>query len=48
MGKYISLAALCFMMTPAHAGEIGKLQAGSIQVGDFRGVVYVSAHAKQK
>jgi hypothetical protein len=40
VGKYISLAALCLILTPAHAGEIGDLQAESIDVGGFHGVVY--------
>jgi hypothetical protein len=43
MGKYISLAALCLIVTPAYAGEISNLQAGSIQIGDFRGVVYYTS-----
>jgi hypothetical protein len=43
MGKYISLAALCLLVTPAFAGEIGNLQAGSIEIGDFRGVVYYTS-----
>ena len=43
MRKYISLAALCFMMTPAYAGEITSLQAESIQIGAFRGIVYYTS-----
>src|SRR5262245_25630280 len=40
MNRYIPIAALCLMLTPAHAGEIGELQAESIDLGGFRGVVY--------
>lgn len=40
MNRYIPIAALCLMLTPAHAGEIGELQAESIDLGGFRGIVY--------
>ena len=40
MNRYIPIAALCLMLTPAHAGEIGELQAESIDLGGFHGVVY--------
>ena len=40
MNRYIPIAALCLMFTSAHAGEIGELQAESIDLGGFRGVVY--------
>ena len=31
------------MLTPAHAGEVGDLQAESIDLGGFRGVVYYTS-----
>ena len=40
MNRYIPIAALCLMFTSAHAGEIGELQAESIDLGGFRSVVY--------
>ena len=40
MNRYIPIAALCLMFAPAYAGEIGDLQAESIDLGGFRGVVY--------
>ena len=45
MGKYISLAALLLIATPVHAGELKTMEAGSIAVGAYRGVVlYTSEH----
>jgi hypothetical protein len=43
MNRYIPIATLCLMLTPAHGGEIGELQAESINLGGFRGVVYCTA-----
>jgi hypothetical protein len=40
MRKYISLVALCLTLTPVHAGEITDLQAESIDIGDFHGIVF--------
>jgi hypothetical protein len=31
---------LCFAVTPAHAGELYPMEASSISVGGFRGIVY--------
>ena len=45
MGKYISLAALLFFATTVHAGELKTMEAGSIAVGAYHGVVfYTSEH----
>ena len=45
MRKYISLVALCVTLTPVHASEITDLQAESINVGDFHGIVfYIGEH----
>jgi hypothetical protein len=38
--RYISLAALCLAATPVHADEVNALQAGTIDVGSFHGIVY--------
>jgi len=40
MGKYISLVALLLIGTPVHAGELKTMEAGSIAVGAYRGVVF--------
>ena len=40
MYRYMLLAALCAVTSPAYAGEIGEIQARSIDLGGFRGVVY--------
>ena len=40
MRKYISLVALCLTLTPVQAGEITDLQAESIDVGEFHGIVF--------
>ena len=40
MRKYISLVALCLTLTPVYGGEITDLQAESIDVGDFHGIVF--------
>ena len=43
MRKYIPLFGLCIMLTPAQAGDIADLQAESIDLGGFHGVVYYTA-----
>ena len=40
MFRYISLAALCLATAPVQAGELVALQAESIDVGSFHGIVY--------
>ena len=37
------LAALCAVTSPAYAREIGEIQATSIDLGGFRGVVYYTS-----
>jgi hypothetical protein len=41
----MALAALCLaaLALPAHAGELRPLEAGSIELGSFRGVVYYTS-----
>ena len=43
MKRYVSIAALCLMFAPAYGGEVGDLQAESIDLGGFRGVVYYTS-----
>jgi hypothetical protein len=43
MYRYMLLAALCAVTSPAYAGEIGEIQARSIDLGGFRGVVYYTS-----
>jgi hypothetical protein len=43
MNRYIPIAALCLMFTPAYAAEVGEVQAESIDLGGFRGVVFYTA-----
>jgi hypothetical protein len=38
--RYVSLAALCIAATPVHADELVALQAGTIDVGSFHGIVF--------
>ena len=33
MNRYIPIAALCLMFAPAYGGEVGDLQAESIDLG---------------
>jgi hypothetical protein len=40
MNRSLWLAALCFATTPACAGELAEIQAASIDLSGFRGVVY--------
>ena len=40
MLRHTILAALCAMASSASAGEITALQAGTVDVGSFHGVVY--------
>jgi hypothetical protein len=40
MGKYISLAAFFLIVTPVHAGELNDMEAESINLGSYRGVVF--------
>jgi hypothetical protein len=34
------LLALCLTTTPLHAGELPEMAGGSIDLGDFHGIVY--------
>jgi len=43
MNRYIPIAVLCLMFAPAYGGEVGDLQAESIDLGGFRGVVYYTS-----
>ena len=45
MYRYMLLAALCAMTSPAYAGEIAEIQATSIKLEGFRGVVYYTSEA---
>jgi hypothetical protein len=45
MYRYMLLAALCAVTNPAYAGEVGEIQATSIDLGGFRGVVYYTSEA---
>jgi hypothetical protein len=38
--RYISLAALCLAAMPVQAEELVAVQAGTIDVGSFHGIVY--------
>jgi hypothetical protein len=40
MSRYIVLAMLCLAPTPAHAEELLPLEAKSISLDGFRGIVY--------
>ena len=40
MSKYIALAMLCLAATPGQAGELSAMEAGSVDLGGFYGVVY--------
>ena len=40
MFRFISLAALCLAAAPVHANGLAALQAGTIDVGGFHGIVY--------
>ena len=40
MFRYVCLAALCFAATPAWAGELSPLEAESIDIGGFHGIVF--------
>ena len=43
MYRYMLLAELCAVTNPAYAGEVGEIQATSIDLGGFRGVVYYTS-----
>lgn len=40
MSRYVVLSMLCLAVTPAHAGELYPMEANSISLGGFRGIVY--------
>ena len=41
--KYIFLSALCLAAAPLHAGELVALEAESIDIGGFHGIVYYTS-----
>jgi hypothetical protein len=43
MVKYILLAALCLAAAPVHAGELVSLQAESVDIGSFHGIIYYTS-----
>ena len=43
MQRYIALAILCLAATPGQAEELLAVQAGSVALGGFRGVVYYTS-----
>jgi len=45
MNRSFWLAALCFATTPAYAGELAEIQAASIDLSGFRGVVYYTSES---
>ncbi len=45
MNRSIWLAALCFATTPAYAGDLVEIEAASIDLSGFRGVVYYSSES---
>ena len=45
MHRYMLFGALCLVTIPADAGEVGEIQATSIDLGGFRGVVYYASEA---
>jgi hypothetical protein len=40
MSKYLVLSMLCLAVTPAQADEFYPMEASSISLGGFRGIVY--------
>jgi hypothetical protein len=40
MSKYLVLSMLCLAVSPALAGELYPMEATSISLGGFRGIVY--------
>jgi hypothetical protein len=45
MGRCLLLAAACVVTGPVHAGELGEIQAASIQLDGFSGVVYYTSQS---
>ena len=43
MQRYIALAILCLAATPGQAEELLAVQAGSVDLGGFRGIVYYTS-----
>ena len=40
MRRYTAISMLCLAAAPAYAGRLGAQKAKSIELGDFRGIVY--------
>ena|SRR5262249_9881688 len=45
MYRFLILAGLCLIAGPATAGELAEIQAASIDVSGFRGVVYYTSES---
>jgi hypothetical protein len=40
MYRYALLSTLCLVASPLNAGEVKEIEASSIELGGFRGIVY--------
>ena len=45
MGRCLLLAAACMVTSPVYAGDVGEMQAASIQLHGFSGIVYYTSQS---